>query len=382
MTLLAVLARVSVGSRARLVVAHFDHALRGEESDGDRAAVAAAATRFGVTFEAARGPGDRRDEATLRRARWEFLETVRIRHGADVVATAHHGGDQLETLLLRCLRGTGPRGLAAMRERDGGRWRPWLAIAPETIAAWARANGVAWREDASNGDVSYARNALRRTVLPPLLAEASRYGGPESFYARLAETCAETGRLVDAADRAALAGLDATRTSFFVRYASEATVDDGTVEALAVHLGRPLVREQRRRALTASRTTSRSDWGNGLEWSRSCGFDYVTTPPMRDALARWRQAAGAALTEGASATPAPVEWRLTAPSRGRWRLVHPGDRYRNDKLKRRFLEARVPRPERALQVVLAEGDLVLWAPLPGAERLAAAPAFPFAVTIR
>jgi tRNA(Ile)-lysidine synthetase-like protein len=385
MALLAVLARIASSGTLRedaLCVAHFDHRLRGPDSDRDRELVTTAARALRRPLFVAEGSGLRADEASLRAERWRFLEDVARRTGARAVATAHHGGDQLETLLLRLLRGTGPRGLAGMRPLDGLRWRPWLDIAPERIERWARENGIVWREDTSNRSERYARNRLRHGVVPTLVDEAVRHGDAEAFFRRLAETCHATRRLVDDADRRALAGLRAVHTAFFYRYLSDRFDDaDATLDALAVHLGRPLLREQRRRALSARHgPATRATWGQGLEWRRSCGFEYVTTPAMRATLQRWRQEASAALADAQSVTPPPLQWRVDRSAPGEWRFPRPGDRLGRHKLKRVWLEARVPEPERALQVVLAEGNRVRWTLLAPGPRLASAESFPFAVS--
>lgn len=375
MTLLTVLAKLLPPSR--LVVAHFDHKIRGTESGDDRAFVEASAKRLGLRCEVGEGPGDRADEASLRTERWRFLE-----QWEGVVATGHHGGDQLETLLLRLLRGTGPRGLAGIREFDGRRFRPWLAVAPDVIDSWARANGVIWREDASNQSTRYLRNALRHAVVPALVAEAARYGGTPAFFERLAETCRETARWVDASDRDRWEKLSPTLTEFFLRFPSDAfDGQDGTLDVIAVRLGSPLLREQRQRALKFR--GARATWGHGLEWHRSCGFDYVTTPAMRGTEQRWRRVAEFDLAHGAKRTPRPLAWNVAAGSdtgNGVWRLPRPGDRHGSRKLKRFWLDARVPEPERALQLVFAEGAQVRWTPLDRRFRLAEAGTFPFAVT--
>ena len=92
--------------------------------------------------------------------------------GCRWIATAHHAGDQAETLLLRILRGTAPDGLAGMLPICAqGIWlKPLLSAMPRTVEAWARDHGVEWREDASNADRRFARNRLRHDFLPALEA--------------------------------------------------------------------------------------------------------------------------------------------------------------------------------------------------------------------
>jgi tRNA(Ile)-lysidine synthase len=367
--------------KERLVVAHFDHAVRPESAE-DARFVAETARGLRIASVLARGPGDRADEAALRMLRWSFLETVARDHGADTIATAHHAGDQLETLLLRLLRGTGPRGLAGIRERDGLRWRPWLSVPPSAIDAFAKARGLRWREDATNADTRYARNALRHRVLPALFEESLRHGGVDAFLGRVASACEATAALVDERDRSVLDRIEAVETPFFFRVASERWSDETTVESVSVRLGHPILREQRARATAALRSGARrGTWGNGLEWHRSCGFDYVTTPAMRLARAAWAEAAGPALAAGRE-TPGPLRWQAReSTADGTWRLPRPGDRKGTDKLKRFWLERRVPAPERGLFPVLARDNRVLRTPFDEPGNLVENAGFPFAVSL-
>jgi tRNA(Ile)-lysidine synthase len=179
------LLRRSASARAlALVVAHVHHGLRGEEADRDAAHVESLARAAGVPFhllrvdpEAPRRAGPSRTRPTLeesaRDLRRAALRRLADETGCAVVATAHHAGDQAETVLLRILRGTGPDGLAGIAPRsDDGRFvRPLLAVSPERIDAWASANRLVWREDASNEDPRFRRNRVRHALLPVLASQ-------------------------------------------------------------------------------------------------------------------------------------------------------------------------------------------------------------------
>jgi len=179
--LLHALARLAGERRLVLAVCHVNHHLRGEASDADQVFVAALAERLGLPFqvrdvwpERLRATGSSRErpspEEAARRLRHEALDAMAEAFGADAIVLAHHADDQAETVLLRLLRGTGPGGLAGIRERsrDGRRLRPLLRVARAEVEAWARAEGLAWREDASNDDRRFARNRLRADWLPGL----------------------------------------------------------------------------------------------------------------------------------------------------------------------------------------------------------------------
>ena len=162
-------------------IGHVHHGLRGDAADRDAAAVVALGGKLGVEVHvegvnphALREGGSSRTRPTLqeaaRRARYGALRALRERVGADRIATAHHQGDQAETVLLRLLRGTGPDGLAGIPEisADGRIVRPLLGVPRAEIARHARERGLEWREDRSNRDVGYARNRLRHEWLPGL----------------------------------------------------------------------------------------------------------------------------------------------------------------------------------------------------------------------
>lgn len=135
-------------------------------------------------------------EAAARHARYRALTE---KPGTDdLLLTAHHRNDQAETLLLQLLRGSGPQGLAAMREetRAGGSrlYRPLLMLDREALLGYAQCHGLRWIEDPSNDDRQLRRNFLRHEVLP--LLEAHWPACRESL-ARSAELQGEAAVLLD-----------------------------------------------------------------------------------------------------------------------------------------------------------------------------------------
>lgn len=209
----------SLDPRLSLAVAHFNHGLRGAESDGDEAAVQNAAGARGLAFyreraEGLRGAGARRGESlemAARSARYAFLARVARDTGADWVATAHHADDQAETVLLRLLRGSGAAGLSGMRTLaplpgDGGLrvWRPLLRATRAEIEAYCAQRGLATRQDQSNDDQSILRNRIRHELLPIL---ETYNPGVRKVLARVAENAATDADVVETAARSALEAL-------------------------------------------------------------------------------------------------------------------------------------------------------------------------------
>lgn len=157
--------------RVDLVVAHFNHGIRGD-SRVDEELVAATAAKYGLPFEAARGRlGSSASEDTARQARYKFLETVRIKYQAKAIITAHHQDDLIETAVINLLRGTGRRGLVAISSNKNV-LRPLLDHSKAQILRYAQQNGVKWREDPTNQIPDYLRNYIRQNVVP-------RMSGPE-----------------------------------------------------------------------------------------------------------------------------------------------------------------------------------------------------------
>lgn len=124
-------------------------------------------------------------EAAARRARYDALAAHL--HPGELLLTAHHADDQAETLLLHLLRGSGPRGLAGMRDaRPLGRGRllrPLLPWSRARLRAYAESHALSWVEDPSNAHCDHDRNWLRHTLLPVL---AQRWPDPGRRLARAA----------------------------------------------------------------------------------------------------------------------------------------------------------------------------------------------------
>ncbi|MBI4486480.1 MAG: tRNA lysidine(34) synthetase TilS, partial [Acidobacteria bacterium] len=155
-------------------VAHFNHQLR-PSADTDERFTRAAAESLGWPIfcdredVAARARRERRSiEHAAHAARHAFFERARQHFQADVVALGHTRDDQAETVLLRLLRGAGPRGLAAMRPRRGPLVRPLLACRRAQLRSYLRDRHVAFVDDESNADTSIPRNRVRAELLPLL----------------------------------------------------------------------------------------------------------------------------------------------------------------------------------------------------------------------
>jgi tRNA(Ile)-lysidine synthase len=229
---------------SRMVVAHLHHGLRGVEADEDEALVRDWAARNGCECDIARvdvaacaAEDGHSIETAGRLARRAFFHEVATRRGLRQVVLAHHADDQVETLLMNLLRGAGTHGLAGMRAVTPWRGleivRPLLGVWRRDIEAWARYEGIRWREDASNRSTDHFRNRLRHHVLPALVSAAGR--DVREALRRAAVLAAEDDAELAAAatcQREALATTDAT-----------AGLKVASLRALAPALARRVVRD-------------------------------------------------------------------------------------------------------------------------------------------
>lgn len=180
--LLAMLRDYAAGHGTPLRIAHVNHGIRGEEAIRDRDFCVDLAGRWEIPISvldadvpAIREASGGSMEEVARRVRYEFFEQVMAEYHIPLLATAHHADDQLETMLLRLTRGTGPDGLCGIppiRPLGTDRWviRPLLSCERTEIERFCRERALDYVIDSTNEDISYARNRIRRRVIPELRA--------------------------------------------------------------------------------------------------------------------------------------------------------------------------------------------------------------------
>lgn len=161
----------------RVAAAHFNHGLRGEESDGDERFVRAFCKTRDIPLVVGRGDvaayaEEKRigTEEAARILRYDFLERTAKELGAAAIATGHHANDNAETVLFHLARGTGIAGLSGIAPRRGSIVRPLLNVTRAELAAYAAQKHLSCREDATNRDEAYTRNFIRAQILPKLEA--------------------------------------------------------------------------------------------------------------------------------------------------------------------------------------------------------------------
>ncbi len=182
MVLLQLMHELAREQKWKLVVAHFNHRLRGTASEADERLVRRTAKQLGLRCLNASGQVKKQAsldglsvEMAARKLRHEFLARAAHRCGAQKIALAHHADDQLELFFLRLLRGAGSQGLSGMLWQNPSPAdaklhlvRPLLNIPKAWISACAKARKISFREDASNRSYEIMRNRIRHELLPLL----------------------------------------------------------------------------------------------------------------------------------------------------------------------------------------------------------------------
>ena len=178
MALLHVMAELAAAHRPHLHVAHVNHLIR-PDAHLDADLVSATCRDYGMDYTyverdipaAARQSG-RSYEMEARQQRYEALAAVYHQMDANALLTAHNRNDQTETILLNLSRGCSPAALAGIAPdttRAGMRMiRPMLGCSREVIIAYLQSRNLSWREDTTNADLAYRRNAIRHEILPAM----------------------------------------------------------------------------------------------------------------------------------------------------------------------------------------------------------------------
>ena len=165
----------AAGHGYSVCAAHYNHCLRGAESERDERFVLDMCAALGVEclsesgdvehFAAVNGLGT---EEAARIMRYDFLERAADRLGAETIATAHSADDNAETMLFALARGSGLKGLCGIPPRRGRIVRPMLGVTRGEIEAYLDSRGIDHVEDSTNAALDYSRNKIRALVTPVL----------------------------------------------------------------------------------------------------------------------------------------------------------------------------------------------------------------------
>jgi len=194
-TLLFVLREISHELPVELGIVHVNHLLRGLESDRDEDFVKGLADRFSIpcyvkkinVSDEARKSGKSIQHAA-RDVRYYFFDEIADALHFDKIAIAHNLDDQIETFLLRIVKGTGIRGLSSIPIRRGRIIRPFLKIYRSSIEEYAETRAISFVNDSSNVKTKYERNFVRKEVLP--LMERLNSAAKEKIFALIQDLTA------------------------------------------------------------------------------------------------------------------------------------------------------------------------------------------------
>ena len=185
-----------------LSVVHFNHKLRGKDSDADEKFTEKLAARYKLAFYCGRGDvaaDAKRNRANLeetgRESRYQFFAGLVATGHLDKVVVAHTADDQAETVLAHILRGTGIAGLGGIHPRLGNVVRPLLGVRRAELRAYLKSKKQTWREDATNRDTTRMRARIRNKLIPML--EKQFQGAVVEHLATLAELAREDEWFLD-----------------------------------------------------------------------------------------------------------------------------------------------------------------------------------------
>jgi tRNA(Ile)-lysidine synthase len=375
MALLDAAARVARDRVA--VVASFDH---GSGAHATRAAafVCREAAARGLPAVEGRADDVVSGEAAWREARWRFLRAV-ARRVDGVVVTAHTEDDQVETVMMRAMRGAGARGLAALYAPNADVRRPFVGVRRAALESYVAERGVQWMADPTNGSLRYFRNRVRHELLPALLRSQPNL---DTELLDLSRRAAQWRAEADAVAEAIAAPAEGEPIRVSVAVVDLAGYDAESLAvlwpALAARVGLALDWRGTQRVVAFTiyegRTGASMQLAGGWEVVRDRqrltlrrerrAVPAPATLPLAGALrwGRWSFVPGA---PKAGAGP----WQAVLPAGGELvvRAWQPGDRMAGSggtprRVKRFFGDAGIIGPDRAGWPVVLAGEEIVWIP--------------------
>jgi len=173
--LIYILNSLSKRLNIKLFAAHLNHQIRGKDADADASFVKRTSDKLGIPCFAEKFdvPGFARQEKlnledAARRIRYEFLERIAAKTGANKIALAHTADDNIETFLMRLIRGTGMKGLEGIPPVRDKIVRPMIELYRKEIEQYLSSKKITARIDRTNYETKYLRNRVRRNLIPAL----------------------------------------------------------------------------------------------------------------------------------------------------------------------------------------------------------------------
>jgi tRNA(Ile)-lysidine synthase len=384
--LLDLLVRSQDSHGFELVVAHLDHGIDPASSEV-AGRVRSLAAQHGLKFEAREvNLGATATETLARERRYAWLEETRARTRSDFIFTAHHADDQVETVLMRVLAGSGPAGLAGMAARQGRVVRPLLPFHRHELEGHLSSAGLSAWIDPANSDPRHLRSWIRAELLPRV---RSRVPQVEANLSRLAAQAGVNRAAWDAV-LDLLPELDLRHEGQAISVAAtplgnyDSALTQATILALARRAGFPLGPSRARRVLRLLGGGCSGDQVPlGEQWTAELAFgrlrlyrlDAAASLPLPQSLEghagsanwgrwrfRWEPAIAPERQERAGLSAWFVPDSLTVRPWGPGDKVRPLGGSGRRLLVRCFQEARVPRSSRGAWPVFSGQEGILWVP--------------------
>jgi tRNA(Ile)-lysidine synthase len=169
MCLLDVMYNISQKTNIKLIIAHVNYGLRGEDSDADTKLVQKIANKYNIICETlVCSKNILQGENEWRNIRYNFFVKILEEYQSQSIAIAHNKNDQVETLLLHLFRGSGLNGLSAMKFKNNNVIRPLLQVQKQDILEYCERNNLQYNIDKTNNDIKFTRNKIRNNLIPYL----------------------------------------------------------------------------------------------------------------------------------------------------------------------------------------------------------------------
>ena len=343
-----------------LEAAHFNHKLRGEESDSDAEFVRKFCEFHDIPLHFGEGnvvPGKKGLEAAARDARYAFLRSLKV-----TIATAHTADDNAETVLLHLIRGSGLRGLGGVTPKSEGLIRPMLDVTRAQVEEFLEENYIRHITDSSNETDAFLRNRLRHHVMPLLLKEnPSIAQGLSAAAQRIREDAALLDDLAKEIDPTDIAALRAAPAPLRRRAIEGFLRQNGFPEPSAEHL------RQAEGVVFSDNPSARAVFG-GLTLRRSydrlcADREQIVLPTRLLPMEGITELPEIGLAVRTSVVDAPGEWVVCPKGQMVVRCRQSGDELTTKggtkSLKKRFIDRKIPRFERSAVPVIADEGGVL-----------------------
>lgn len=348
-------------SPEQIVIAHFNHLVR-PTSTQEVTLLRKRCEEWGLkSFFSAARKGLKVSEASLRKERLAFLQKIRKETGSRYLVLGHHADDQLETVLMRLIRGTGLYGLGGMRSKQGFVVRPLLQMSRREIETYAKKYQIKVIEDETNSSEIYFRNLIRKKLIPVVKELSSSFGGESKLLARLSGLTETIHAHKKQDEKKAIqwmkkhGRMTPTWITFPLPKWKKLTIP---IQELVMQnvwrrfSGETLEKKHLQQLFACINHSKKAFLSKSVRVVPSCGLLYLEFPQHRVQQQEMLKCARLIDLVCSPQNKKLVE-RFLEVQQAELRFIKPGDCYQGKKIKRKFLKEKIPLMERALLPVVA-----------------------------